>query len=67
MTESGQQKQGLSDAGCGAAVCTPICSLFEAGNTIEPQRCELLDEMQKSQRKIDQMDDLVHTQEKCMK
>ena len=31
------------------------------------QRCELVDEMHKSQRKVDRMDYLIHAQEKRMK
>ena len=73
MTEKEQLMQGLLDAGCDAAACTTIGSLFEAGYTSEVlrrmrlQRCELVDEMHRSQRKVDRMDYLIHTQEKRMK
>ena len=73
MTEKEQLMQGLSDAGCDAAACAAIGSLFEAGNTREVlrrmrlQRCELVDEMHRSQRKVDRMDYLIHAQEKRMK
>jgi hypothetical protein len=73
MTEKEQLMQGLLDAGCDAAACTTIGSLFEVGNTREVlrrmrlQRCELVDEMHKSQRKVDRMDYLIHAQEKRMK
>lgn len=73
MTEKEQLMQGLSDAGCDTAVCMAIGSLFEAGNTREMlrqmrlQRCNLVDEMHRSQRKIDRMDYLIHAQEKRMK
>ena len=73
MTEKEQLMQGLLDAGCDAAACTTIGSLFEVGNTREVlrrmrlQRCELVDEMHKSQRKVDRMDYLIHSQEKRMK
>ena len=73
MTEKERLMQGLSDAGCDAAACTAIGSLFEAGNTREMlrrmrlQRCELVNEMHKSQRKVDRMDYLIHAQEKRMK
>ena len=73
MTDKEQLMQGLSDAGCDAAACAAIGSLFEAGNTREVlrrmrlQRCELVDEMHKSQRKVDRMDYLIHAQEKRMK
>ena len=73
MTEKEQLMQGLLDAGCDAAACTTIGSLFEVGNTREVlrrmrlQRCELVDEMHRSQRKVDRMDYLIHTQEKRMK
>ena len=73
MTEKEQLMQGLSDARCDTAACTAIGSLFEAGNTREMlrrmrlQRCELVDEMHKSQRKVDRMDYLIHAQEKRMK
>lgn len=73
MTEKEQLMQGLSDAGCDAAACMAIGSLFEAGNTREMlrrmrlQRCELVDEMHNSQRKVDRMDYLIHAQEKRMK
>ena len=72
MTEKEQLMQGLSDAGCDAAACRAIGSLFEAGNTREVlrrmrlQRCALVDEMHKSQRKVDRMDYLIHAQEKRM-
>ena len=73
MTEKEQLMQGLSDAGCDAAVCMAIGTLFEAGNIQEMlrrmrlQRCELVDEMHKSQRNVDRMDYLIHAQEKRMK
>ena len=73
MTEKEQLMQGLSDAGCDAAACMAIGSLFEAGNTREMlrrmklQRCELVEEMHDSQRKVDRMDYLIHAQEKRMK
>ena len=73
MTEKEQLMQGLWDAGCDAAACRTIGSLFEVGNTREVlrrmrlQRCELVDEMHKSQRKVDRMDYLIHAQEKRMK
>ena len=73
MTEKEQLMQGLLDAGCDAAACTAIGSLFEAGYTSEVlrrmrlQRCELVDEMHRSQRKVDRMDYLIHAQEKRMK
>ena len=73
MTEKEQLMQGLLDAGCDAAVCTTIGSLFEAGYNSEVlrrmrlQRCELVDEMHRSQRKVDRMDYLIHAQEKRMK
>ena len=73
MTEKEQLMQGLLDAGCDAAACSTIGSLFEAGYTSEVlrrmrlQRCELVDEMHRSQRKVDRMDYLIHTQEKRMK
>ena len=73
MTEKEQLMQGLLDAGCDAAACAAIGSLFEAGNIREVlgrmrlQRCELVDEMHKSQRKVDRMDYLIHAQEKRMK
>ena len=73
MTEKEQLMQGLLDAGCDAAACAAIGFLFEAGNTREVlrrmrlQRCELVDEMHKSQRKVDRMDYLIHAQEKRMK
>ena len=73
MTEKEQLMQGRLDAGCDAAACTTIGSLFEVGNTREVlrrmrlQRCELVDEMHKSQRKVDRMDYLIHAQEKRMK
>ena len=73
MTEKDQLMQGLSDIGCDAAACAAIGSLFEAGNTGEMlrrmklKRCELMDEMHESQRKVDRMDYLIHVQEKRMK
>ncbi len=73
MTYKEQLMQGLADAGCDAAACGMICSLFEAGNTQEMlrrmrlQRCALVDEMHRSQRKVDRMDYLIHAQEKRMK
>ena len=73
MTEKEQLMQGLSDAGCDAAACMAIGSLFEAGNTREMlrrmklRRCELVEEMHDSQRKVDRMDYLIHAQEKRMK
>ena len=73
MTEKEQLMQGLLDAGCDAAACTTIGSLFEAGYTSEVlrrmrlQRCELVDEMHRSQQKVGRMDYLIQTQEKRMK
>ena len=73
MTEKEQLMQGLSDAGCDAVACAAIGSLFEAGNTREMlrrmklRRCELVEEMHDSQRKVDRMDYLIHAQEKRMK
>ena len=73
MTDKEQLMQGLSDAGCDAAACAAIGSLFEAGNTREMlrrmrmQRCALVEKMHESQRKVDRMDYLIHAQEKRMK
>ncbi len=73
MTEREQLMQGLSDAGCSKKACAVICSLFENGSyremlhQMKKQRCELVDEMHESQRKIDRMDYLIRAQEKRMK
>ena len=73
MTEKEELMRGLSDAGCDAVACAAIGSLLEAGNTREMlrrmrlQRCALVDEMHKSQQKIDRLDYLIHAQEKRMK
>ena len=70
MTEKEQLMQGLSDAGCEAAACMAIGSLFEAGNTREMlrrmklQRCELVDEMHESQRRLDRLDYLIRQTKK---
>ena len=73
MTESEQLMQGLSDAGCSEKASALICSLFENGRYMEmlhqmkKQRCELIDEMHESQRRVDHMDYLIHAQEKRIK
>lgn len=73
MTEKEYLTQGLSDAGCSEAVAEAICSLYEAGNyqemlrQMKKQRCELMDAMHESQKKVDRMDYLIYRQEKQMK
>ena len=72
MMEKEQLMQGLSDAGCSEEAKNRICSLLEAGSDQEmlrqmkKQRCELVDEMHESQRKVDCMDFLIRAQEKRM-
>ena len=73
MTETERLMQGLSDAGCSETVSALICSLFERGSykemlhQMKKQRCELIDEMHNSQRRVDRMDYLIHAQENRMK
>ena len=70
MTERERLMQGLADAGCSKGASTIICSLYEAGSYKEmihqmrKQRCELVDEMHESQRKVDRMDFLIRAQKK---
>ena len=67
MTEKERLMQGLSDAGCSAEASSLICALYAAGDyeamlrQMRRQRCELLDEMHESQRKIDRMDYLIRS------
>jgi hypothetical protein len=62
--------QGLSDAGCSVETVERIRTLCEAGNydemlhQMKVQRCVLIDEMHKSQRKVDRIDFLIRNQEK---
>ncbi len=73
MTETEQLMQGLSDAGCSESVSVRICSLFEKGSykemlhQMKKQRCELVDEMHDSQRRLDRMDYLIYAQEKRLR
>lgn len=73
MTETEKLMQGLLDAGCSETAGSAICSLYEAGSYREMirqmklQRCELVDQMHESQRKVDRMDYLIHAQEKRTK
>ncbi len=73
MTEAEQLMYGLSDAGCSEKASARICSLFENGryeemlHQMKKQRCDLIDEMHNSQRRVDRMDYLIHAQEKRMK
>ncbi len=73
MTDAEQLMQGLSDAGCSEKASELICTLFEKGSykemlhQMKMQRCELIDEMHKSQRRVDCIDYLIHAQEKRMK
>jgi hypothetical protein len=68
--EQEQLIQGLSDAGCSVETVERIRSLYETGNydemlhQMKVQRCVLIDEMHKSQRKVDRMDFLIRNQEK---
>ena len=65
--------EGLSDAGCSMEAAERIGRLYEAGNypemlhQMKAQRCDLIDEMHRSQRRVDRMDFLIRNQEKQMK
>ncbi len=73
MSVKEQLIQGLSDAGCSVKTVERISTLYEAGSydemlhQMKVQRCMLIDEMHKSQRKVDRMDFLIRDQEKQMK
>ena len=73
MNVKEQLIQGLSDAGCSTEAAARIGQLYEAGSygevlhQMKVQRCKLIDEMHKSQRKVDRMDFLIRNQEKQMK
>ena len=73
MSEKEQLLQGLFDAGCSTETAERISRLCAAGSYDEAlyqmkvQRCTLIDEMHKSQRKVDRMDFLIRNQEKQMK
>ena len=73
MNVKEQLIQGLYDAGCSAETAERIGTLYEAGSYDEMlhqmrvQRCMLIDEIHKSQRKVDRMDFLIRDQEKQMK
>jgi HD superfamily phosphohydrolase len=63
-------KQGLFEVGCSEAAAGEIIYLYENGNCEEAlrqmkkQRCSFVEEMHKSQRRVDRMDYLIREQEK---
>ncbi len=73
MSIKEQLIQGLFDAGCSPETARKIGRLYEAGSfdevlhQMKVQRCELIDEMHESQRKVDRMDFLIRNQKKQMK
>jgi hypothetical protein len=62
---------GLSDAGCGSLDLKKAKLLYEAGDAdalirhFRKCRCDLMDELHKSQRKVDCMDYLIRQTEKA--
>lgn len=64
---------GLADAGCGRDAVEGAARLMGAGQTDElirhlrRCRCELVDAMHESQRRVDRMDTLIRRAEKSMK
>ena len=70
MSVKEQLIQGLSDEGCSPETAEKIGTLYEAGSYSEVlhqmkvQRCMLIDEMHKSQRRVDRMDFMIRNQEK---
>ncbi len=60
--------QGLISAGCSEAAAVRIGSLYASGSRAEAlrqmkkQRCERVEEMHESQRKVDRMDYLIRSQ-----
>lgn len=72
MSVKEQLIQGLSDAGCSPETAEKIGTLYEAGSydevlhQMKVQRCVLIDEMHKSQRRVDRMDFMIRNQEKQM-
>jgi len=69
MTEEEQLAQGLADAGCSAEWTERICALYRSADyaemlrTMRRARCLLMDAMHESQRRVDRMDFLIHSQE----
>ncbi len=70
MSAKEQLMQGLTDAGCNADTAAMIASLYESGSygemlhQMRKQRCELIDRMHESQRRVDRMDFLIRNQER---
>lgn len=60
----------MSDAGCSSADIDRVCRLHEAGlddeiiKCLRRCRCDLVEELHRSQRKVDCMDHLIRTAEK---
>ena len=73
MDTKEQLIQGLFDAGCTMEAAKQIGSLYETGSyremlhQMKVQRCSLIEQMHKSQRRVDRMDILIRNQEKRMK
>ena len=64
---------GLSDAGCGSGELKKAEQLYEAGDAdalirhFRKCRCELMEELHKSQRRVDCLDYLIRQTEKAGK
>ncbi len=73
MDAKEQLMRGLFDAGCKADAAERIGALYENGSfeevlhQMKKQRCELVEKMHESQRRVDCMDFLIRNQEKQMK
>ena len=73
MPGAEQLMQGLKDSGCPEEAAAMICSLQSRGDypemirQMKKQRYRLVEEMHRSQKRVDRMDYLIHMQEKQMK
>ena len=62
----------MRDAGCSDADIERVCNLYEAGFEDEIVKClrrcwcDLIDELHRSQRKVDCMDRLIRSTEKAI-
>lgn len=66
-------KQNLIDAGCTEASAEDVVQLYQNGQTAEAMRklrllrCDLMEELHRSQRKVDCLDFLIRQTEKELK
>ena len=70
MQEQEQWRQSLAAAGCGAEQIERILCLLSAGMRedvlcqLKKQRCVCMEQLHENQRKVDQLDRLIHEEKK---